>query len=55
MYEKYEFLYIKSKKFHTYEVYSELIAMPLWVCCAFDRDGEFVFEESQQRLAAYLI
>ena len=37
------------------ELYSELIAMPLWVSCAFDRDGEFVFEKSQQRLAAYLI
>tara|TARA_R110000868_G_scaffold263774_2_gene522409 strand:- start:594 stop:890 length:297 start_codon:yes stop_codon:yes gene_type:complete len=37
------------------ELYEELLKMPLWVTCAFERNGEFVFEEVQQRLATYLI
>ena len=41
-------------------LYDELLEMPLWVQCAFgkksDTEGsEFVFEEYQERLAAYLI
>lgn len=37
------------------ELYEELLKMPLWVACAFGRNGEFVFEKQQHRLAMYLI
>ena len=37
------------------ELYQDLIKTPLWTASAFEKDGEFHFDEIRQRLLHYLI
>jgi len=50
-----DYMFKMIDEFVMNELYEELIHMPLWTAVAFEKDGEFHFNEERSRLLHYLV